>query len=528
MRLNAKTAAGALLFSAGALATGAAFLPGRFGFAILVSLAPLIACLRGTGKRKAFLLGWLFGTLAWGVGLYWFPPVVAEYSAGLPGLRWVFFLGIVGYLGLEVAIAAWLIRALADGLERTGLSEAAALAAASLPAWVCVDGYFPPLFPAPIATTQLFHLPLVQSLDLFGAAGVAWIISVCNAGAFLSAVGSGRRRWAPLAAAGALLALNEGYGLVRMRAVDASVARSVEAGKILRVGLVQASIPFSRRRTGQFVDANVAEYRALSEDALADGPLDLIVWPQNTYERHFRVARDGRVSVRGEDAEAVLARDLPYPARSLVTTLARVEGAGQRYASVLSGPSGKVEAISYKRNPTPLSEYFPLGSVFPFLYRLTPRMNRIEPGPQDPIRIGDAAVGVYVCYDGMKPESARDLARAGAQLLINPSSDQWSRDRTVQPLQAFAVTRLRAIETRRFLVRSTPNGMSTVVDAAGRLASEIPIDTKGFLRATVPLLDGDPVAGALGPALYRLALLLALGMFLAGRRPRAVEIPGNS
>ena len=520
MRLSPRALGAALLFAGGAFATGAAFLPGRFGFALLLSLAPLVACLRGVRPLRAFLLGWLFGTLAWGVGLYWFPPVVAEYSAGLPGLRWIFFLAIIAYLGLEVALAAWLIRFLADGLARAGLSETAALAAASLPAWVCVDGYFPPLFPAPIATTQLFHLPLVQSLDLFGAAGVAWIIAVTNAGIFLSVVGRGRglRRWAPLAAAAGLLALNEGYGILRMRAVDAAVARHIEEGRTLSIALVQASIPFSRRRTGQFVEANLTAYRALSEEALEAGPLDLIVWPQNTYERRLRVSAEGRVTIHGEDAAAVLGRDLPYPARSLVTTLAQVEGSGQRYASVLFGPERGIEGVSYKRSPTPLSEYFPMGSVFPFLYRLTPRMNRIQPGPQEPIRVGDARVGVYICYDGMKPGSARDLARSGAQVLINPSSDQWSRDRSVQPLQAFAVTRLRAIETRRYLIRSTPNGMSSVVDAVGRLVDEIPIDGKGVLRANVPLLDGAPVAGALGPALYRLALLLAAALFVAGRR----------
>ena len=514
---------GAILFVVCGIATGAAFLPGPFGWTLLVSLAGLVACIRGVGKTNAFFRGWLFGIIAWTVGLYWFPPVVAEYSAGMPGLRWIFFLLIVGYLGLELAIAAWLMRTLADALEGRGWTEAYALALASVPVWVCVDGYFPPLFPAPIGTIMLFHLPLAQSLDLFGSAGLAWIIALCNAGVFLplaEAHAPMRRRWSPLVAVVMLLLLNEAYGLARIKSTDAAARASIERKETVEVALVQASVPFGRRRTGQFIEDNIEIYRGLTREAVSAGPLDLVVWPQNTYERRIAVAADGSMTIDGESARQVLARDIPAGIPALLTTLADVEGGGTRYLSILRGKNGAIAGKSYKRFPTPLSEYFPLGTVFPFLYRLTPRMNRIEPGPQEPVALNGASLGVYVCYDGMKPDSARALVRAGAEILVNPSSDQWSRDRSIQPLQAFAVTRLRAIETRRYLLRSTPNGMSTVVDATGRLLEELPIGGKGVLRVSVPRLQSSTPAAYFGPALYRFALVFLVLLFIFGRLGR--------
>ena len=63
------------------------------------------------------------------------------------------------------------------------------------------------------------------------------------------------------------------------------------------------------------------------------------------------------------------------------------------------------------------------------------------------------------------PALARDAARKGAELLVNITSDAWF-GRSLAPHQHHLIAAFRAIENRRYLVRSTTTGLSAVVQPA--------------------------------------------------------------
>ena len=78
------------------------------------------------------------------------------------------------------------------------------------------------------------------------------------------------------------------------------------------------------------------------------------------------------------------------------------------------------------------------------------------------------------------------MARSGARLLINLTNDSWSRQESAQT-QHFAAARLRTIELRTTLVRSTNSGLSTVVDARGVATQSLPMFSATARSVTVPL-----------------------------------------
>ena len=140
---------------------------------------------------------------------------------------------------------------------------------------------------------------------------------------------------------------------------------------------------------------------------------------------------------------------------------------------------------------------------------------RPNPNPT-PLTLNGVLYGAYICYDSVFPRVARALAAQGAQVLVNPSNDGWYQGWGVQ--QHFNMGRVRAIETRRWLVRSVNNGVAGSVNDLGQPIQTVQDGTElRTLDVRPRLLTGTTLYVRLGdwPA-----LMLALGMILYGMTRR--------
>ena len=89
-------------------------------------------------------------------------------------------------------------------------------------------------------------------------------------------------------------------------------------------------------------------------------------------------------------------------------------------------------------------------------------------------------------------EPAREATRQGAELLVNLTYDTWF-GRSAAPYQHHLIAAFRAIENRRFLIRSTYTGYTAVVNPLGKTIANIPCFTEGKLTVNVPLLKGQSI-----------------------------------
>ena len=122
--------------------------------------------------------------------------------------------------------------------------------------------------------------------------------------------------------------------------------------------------------------------------------------------------------------------------------------------------------------------------------------------------LGPAAT--YICYESVFPQVARQMVRDGAGVLINISNDAWfGRGRGAE--QHFDMGRMRAIETRRYLLRDGNNGVTALVDPFGRTLERLPRAEAATLRVDYGLND------TVTPYVrYGDVLVLALAVFAAG------------
>jgi apolipoprotein N-acyltransferase len=141
-------------------------------------------------------------------------------------------------------------------------------------------------------------------------------------------------------------------------------------------------------------------------------------------------------------------------------------------AVFLIGPQGIPLTEPYhKTNLLVFGEYTPLTDYFPKLAQISPAGMGFAKGtgpqifPFQNIK-HNLKIGPQVCYESLYPEFSAELAKLGADVLINITNDSWFGP-TAEPYLHLVMTEARAIETRRPLLRNTNTGITTAILADG-------------------------------------------------------------
>ena len=132
-------------------------------------------------------------------------------------------------------------------------------------------------------------------------------------------------------------------------------------------------------------------------------------------------------------------------------------------------------------------------------------------------------VGTAICYESVYGEYCTGYVRQGAQLLTVITNDAWWGN-TPGYRQHFNYSRLRAIETRRWVARCGNTGISALIDPSGRVVSRTPWWEPAVLQGSVQLLsDTTPFVrygDMTGRVCVFLFLLLAAAALFRPRRRR--------
>jgi len=174
-------------------------------------------------------------------------------------------------------------------------------------------------------------------------------------------------------------------------------------------------------------------------------------------------------------------------------------------------------------------EYLPLADRFPFLRRWLPEAGDFTPGREvEVLPLGDARIGVLICYEAILPGFTRRLTAKDPNLLVNLTNDAWF-GKTAEPNLHMQLAAFRAVEHRRFLVRSTNTGVSVVVDPAGRVLHRTSLENPETFVANAALMEGRTLYDRFGDLFaWSCTALAALLGFLSLRGGRAAPPPRST
>lgn len=329
-----------------------------------------------------------------------------------------------------------------------------------------------------------------------------------------------------------LVVVATGHGLRTRGAAAGGIVALVLVGAVLPTGiagaagtrevaLVQGDVPgvFLTWPIGEIFKLHAAETDRLAADVEA-GTVprpDMVLWPENATDTDPYV--DGAVRRRIEALSARLeapilvggifngpTAETAYNAGVVWTA----DGPGQRYV---------------KLKPVPFGEYVPFrkqaGAIVGRLARDIPRdmVAGDEPGA---MQIGDTLIGDTICYDIAYDGVTRRAVDGGAQMIVVQTSNAAFTG-TSQPEQQWDISRLRAIETGRWVVVPSTNGISGVVDPDGRAVQRAPLHEPATISQRVTLADRRTPALVVGAPLEWALVILGLGGWVLGTRRREAE-----
>jgi apolipoprotein N-acyltransferase len=138
------------------------------------------------------------------------------------------------------------------------------------------------------------------------------------------------------------------------------------------------------------------------------------------------------------------------------------------------------------------SEVIPGVKWFPKLAQIVPTVANFGRGSGPLLfQVGGISIQPGICYEDLINEFSRKGAQMGANLFINVTNDSWFGKKGA--LQHLSLARLRSIETRRYMIRATNSGFSTLINPLGEVTDKTEFDQKTVLYANAyPVFDSRP------------------------------------
>ena len=472
-------------------------------FALLILLIE-----RAPDRCAAFLRGWLFGVGHFTLGLNWIAHAFT-YQDAMP--HW-FGYGAVVLLSLYLAVYPGLATLGAWWVGRRFAFTGPAFLLLFAGCWIASEYARATIF------TGFAWNPLGVTLLPTGAAIAATLIGTYGLGALvLLAAGAcllaARRRYRPAAAIAVPLVALALWGQL-------SPAPTTPAGAPL-IRVVQPNIGQDEKYSAELEQAH---FRTLATLSGKPRPAPrLIFWPEAAIPAYLDLEPDWRArlaALLGPGDLLMTGADKVYfkPVEENGVITQKLAGANNSLWIVT--PRATVAGRYSKAHLVPYGEYLPMRQLLtPLgLSRLVPGDADFWPGPgpqslplspatgRPPLRMG-----VQICYEIIFSGKVID-AKNRPDFLFNPSNDAWFG--SWGPVQHLAQARLRALEEGVPILRSTPTGVSAIIDARGHVIHALGLNRAGFLDAGLPpALPSTPFAHIGNwAALAVIALLLGLAI----------------
>jgi apolipoprotein N-acyltransferase len=200
----------------------------------------------------------------------------------------------------------------------------------------------------------------------------------------------------------------------------------------------------------------------------------LIVWPEAPAP--FYPSNDSFRKYMGD-----LARDAGTPV--LMGGVGRTPTGDPLNSAFLFEKTGEMAAERYdKIRLVPFGEYVP--NAFGWVNRITHEIGDFVPGtrvvtfPLDGhTLVNSHKLGAFICYESAFPDLVRQFTKAGANVLVNLSNDGYFGHSAARE-QHLELVRMRAAENRRWILRATNDGITAMIDPAGREIARLPLYTQ--------------------------------------------------
>ncbi len=282
-------------------------------------------------------------------------------------------------------------------------------------------------------------------------------------------------------------------------------------GNPVSVAVIQNNVPLLQKWDAAAGNRIIAGYM---EQSQAHRDVDLIVWPEAAVPAYLDNLSEG------------FWRDLEnHPADFIFGVLHRdkPEEVGKLYNSVAAAAAPQRVTIYHKQHLVPFGEYLPLPDLLgPLRKMLDIPMSDFSAWeqPQRPLTAAGNQFAVSICYEDAFPQNWREQV-APSGIFVNVSEDAWFGN-SFAPHQRLQMARFRSRESERPMIRSSNNGLSSLINWKGGIDTRAPQFVQHVVTGSVQPRTGVTPYILFGekPVLTLVGLLLVLGLLFGRSRSR--------
>ncbi len=458
-----------------------------FWISILAFSILLITCDKISAKR-AWWRAYIFGLGMFGVGVSWVSLSFYQFS-DLPLFGTIIITSsFILYLALFPALAIWLLKRYFPIFSLPTIL----LIIPSL--WVCTEwlrGWLFTGFPWLYIGYSQIDSPLAGFAPILGIYSLNWLTILTAT--ILSYWYLQRKHWLLLS----LILISIWGGGAYLK----TITWTQPIDNKINVVLIQGNVPQALKWSE--INYSLRLYFSLTQHDLN---ADLIIWPETAMPLFY------------DDAKPFLARLMQARetyGTEFMTGIIVQKSEFSYFNAIIS--LSDIETFYYKYHLVPFGEYIPLSQYLNTLLNFFDvPMSEFSRGAykQPHLRAVNQIIGASICYESTFSEQILQ-SLPEASLLVNVSNDSWFGN-SLAPHQHLEIARMRALETGRYLMRSTNTGISAIIDPQGHITAQAPQFEVYSLRALVQPYQGSTPYVQWGSKiiLWLIFVLLLIGIII--------------
>ena len=461
--------------SSGAL-TALSFPKFDLSFLCWISLIPLLFVLHKKTPKQSFLLGLIGGMAFNAILIYWIPAVPAHYGNLSLGISLLIYAVFVFYLALFWALFSWCFAKIQRVFPKLVFVLVPFL-------WIGFEYVLTHLltgFPwGLLGYSQHKNLWFLQLASVTGIYGLSFVLVLFQSLFVYSMV---HRLRTPFFL-GLILVVLLHFGGWAAIENNPPMEKSFQASVIQ--GNVSSDIRWDQMSDLQTMDL-FDQHMNLSMEAY-EGGSRLIIWPEFSVPLCFSCA----YGIYPELRNKLIRFSQQYGTTLLLGTseAVLVDRVPHYYNTALCLHPDQTISQYYKMHLVPFGEYTPYKNIFFFIEKLTQAVGELSAGDEYVLhQFYGEKFGTPICYEIIFPNLVRNFVKRGAGFLVTITNDSWYGTSSA-PFQHFAIAVVRAVENRRFLLRSATTGVSGIIDPYGRILSRTRMMTQAYLTGDIAPME---------------------------------------
>lgn len=313
--------------------------------------------------------------------------------------------------------------------------------------------------------------PLAGWAPILGVFGLSWaiLISGCAVVYILKAPNAASRTAAAIIIAGLWFGGHQLQQINWTTATDAPI----------KVALVQANIPQEKKWQPSFLMPTLERYRDLSTQGWQ---ADWLIWPEAAVPMLYHQAG----TYLEQTHQQALATNT-----ALITGILYDDPYERKIYNSANG-LGLATGLYHKTRLVPFGEYVPLEDWLRGLIEFfNLPMSVISAGKdqQTGLQAGTHRIAMAICYEIVYPDLVTQMAKDRA-VILTISNDAWF-GASWGPLQHLEMAQMRALETGRYVIRATNNGVSAIISSDGQLQKRSTQFVQEVLQGQVTPMHGS-------------------------------------